>query len=108
MKKQNAKRYILSWGLLISLMLPMLLDSLHYVIFHHHDEEGSTASLQFQNHEESHILCSFPFVTEEFTNNAISVSPSERIISFYFATKIFSIAPKRIFSNPLRGPPLES
>jgi len=107
MRKQNAKRYILSWGLLISLLLPMVLDGLHYVIFHHHEEEIS-AELQFQNHEKSHILCSYPFVTEEFTNATISVSPTERIISFYFATKIYSIAHNSLFSNPLRAPPSES
>jgi len=105
MKKQNAKRYILSWGLLISLMLPMILDSLHYVIFHHHHEEESTAALQIQNPEESHILCSFPFVTEELSEAILNISPYESIIDFFFASETHFAESGNYFSIQLRGPP---
>ncbi|MCK5857586.1 MAG: hypothetical protein KAG64_08850 [Bacteroidales bacterium] len=104
MKKGNAKRLFLSWGLLISLMIPMLLDGLHYIIFHHHDE-ASHEGMQFNHHETSHNLCSYPFVTEEFTKELISITPFERIIGSFYNAEIHLIVLKPYFSNPLRGPP---
>ena len=83
MKKQNIKRSIISWGLFISLMIPMLLDGLHYAIFHHHDKDESAIGTIVQSPEKSHTLCSYPFVTEEFLENSIIVTPFERIIEFH-------------------------
>ena len=104
MKNQYTNRLFIVWGLFISLMLPMLLDGLHYVIFHHH-EEDAIQGIQFQNPEKSHILCSFPFVTEELGEAIISVTPYERIIAYFFHTETHLIESIAYFPNPLRGPP---
>ena len=105
MKTQNFKRQFLSWGLFISLMLPMSLNNLHYVIFHHHLKDYSKNSLQYQDNEDSHILCSYPFNTEELTNSFILHSPFERIIAYLSPKKIFFTELIGRFSNHLRGPP---
>ena len=105
MKLQSVKHILMAWGLFISLMIPMLLDGLHYVIFHHHEEEESTAALQFQNPEESHLLCSYPFVTEELSEATISISPYERILDFFFTSKTHFAESGNYFSVQLRGPP---
>jgi len=105
MTNRNIKQTLISWGLFISLMIPMLLDGLHYVIFHHHEEEEYTATLQFQNPERSHILCSYPFVTEELNEDNISVLPYEHILDFFFASETHLAESGNYFSIQLRGPP---
>jgi len=108
MKKQNIKQSIISWGLFISLMIPMLLDGLHYAIFHHHDNVESIIGTQVQTPEKSHILCSYPFVTEEFLENNIIVTPIERITESHFSTETHIAEHHPYFPNPLRGPPTKA
>ena len=104
MKMTITKRTILSWGLLVSLMIPMILDGLHFVIYHHHEEEDCVG-LYFQAPEESHILCSYPFVTKELDNNKLSIYPFERLIEFFLTAETHLAETVNYFPNPLRGPP---
>ncbi|RUA28411.1 MAG: hypothetical protein DSY76_04430 [Bacteroidetes bacterium] len=105
MKKQNFKRLILSWGLFISLMLPMSLNNLHYILFHHHLNDFSKQNLQYQNNEKTHSFCSYPFVTEELATDFVLLTPFERIIAYLSPGKIFFTELIARFSNHLRGPP---
>lgn len=105
MKNQSINLSIISWGLFISLIIPMLIDGLHYAIFYHHEEEEISALFQFHNPEESHTLCSYPFVTEEFSESMASISPFERIINFHFASETHLAKTSNYSSIQLRGPP---
>ena len=104
MKKQNTNRHLVSWGLLISLTIPLILDGLHFAIYHHHEEEDCVG-LHFQTPEESHILCSYPFVTKELDKNKLSISPSERLIDVFLTAETHLAETVNYFPNPLRGPP---
>ncbi len=105
MKRQKLLRQIMSLGLLFSLILPMALDALHYAIFHHHEEDQSSG-LVFQANESSHIVCSFPFVTKEYSENIFYIHVFERILDIWVPAEISISKVVSYFPNPLRGPPL--
>ncbi len=105
MKRQKLLRQIMSLGLLFSLILPMALDALHYAIFHHH-EEDQNKELVFQVNENSHTVCSFPFVTKEYSKITFSIHVFERILDIWVPAEISISKVVSYFPNPLRGPPL--
>ena len=95
----------MSWALLFSLIFPMTLDAMHYVIFHHHGEEHESLTV-FEAHENSHTVCSFPFATEEYSETLFDIHTFERILDIWIPAEISFSKNISYFPNPLRGPPV--
>jgi len=105
MKTQSVKYIFMAWGLLISLTIPLLLNAMHYVIFHHHQEETLPVGLQFQSAKDNHILCSYPFVTEELSNASVHISPKEYLLYCIFTSETIFTNSGNYLIIRLRGPP---
>lgn len=65
---------------MLSLVVPLGINASHYLLFDHH-ENPANKTLQFQNAEADHLICSYPFVTEEFINESIFIRPLENLCS---------------------------
>jgi hypothetical protein len=104
MNKHSIKRHLISWGLLFSLLVPLTLDAMHYAIFHH-DDHDSYNGINFQKEKEAHILCNYPFVTEELSESAIAIQHFERVLEIWFPAEMRVSEHISFYPNPLRGPP---
>jgi len=104
MSKDQIKRQIISWGLLFSLLAPLSLDAMHYAIYHHDDCELSQ-DLQFQSEQNPHLLCKYPFVTEEIIEATLIIQHFERVLEVWLPAEIRISEQLNFFSNHLRGPP---
>jgi hypothetical protein len=104
MKTKIRNRKLKALALLLSLMLPLILNAAHYLLFRHH-EQNPVFSLQLKEKESSHILCSYPFVTEEFTPASIEIQRPEFILHTRIITNASSVKSLNIFTVQGRAPP---
>ena len=65
---------------MLSLVVPLGINASHYLLFDHHEKHTDKTS-QYQNAEADHLICSYPFVTEEFINESIFIRPAEIFLS---------------------------
>jgi hypothetical protein len=104
MKKKNRNRNLKAIVLLLSLVLPLIINAAHYLLFQHHEQDLSF-SLRLEEKENSHILCSYPFVTEEFSPAIIRIQRPEIFLHIPATTKRTLINNLRIFNIQGRAPP---
>ena len=104
MKMRNRNRTVGALVLLLSLLLPLMLDAAHYLLFEHH-EHSDSGVLSFHKKESSHILCSYPFVTEEFSVATIEIQRPELLLHTFTLLYTPFVKGLRIFTVQGRAPP---
>ncbi len=105
MKTEFRNRFF-AIGLLFALSIPISINSLHYVIFHHHLHDFFYSDgKNFVNNLQTHSRCLWLFATEELTDNSIVFSQTK---STFFPHRLLSpqhYCQKAYQDISLRAPP---
>jgi hypothetical protein len=104
--KQDFRKRMLSLGLLLSLSIPFVINSLHFILFEHHihDYNFSVENKLVKN-EKTHLICQWEFAIEEIVSTDISIkAPFISKLNLYLFNDRSVVVPNNRYFF-LRGPP---